>query len=127
MRIPVAPFVLLLSASALLLACGGKAPGDSCDTSGYLCYDKDSALECRLGKWRELPCRGTGGCAEQSGKVTCDMVGNKEGDFCGASAEGYGLCSPDGAATLECRQGLLVQTNTCKSCSVSGDQVICSQ
>lgn len=118
---------LVLLSSVFLFACGGKSPGDSCDSTGFLCHDEDSALECRLGKWRELPCRGPGGCAVSGDRVTCDMSLNQQGDACAASTEGQGLCDASGTATLECRQGTLVQTNTCRSCTVSGDQVVCQQ
>lgn len=125
MRVWQATLVLL--SSVFVFACGGNAPGDDCDTTGFLCHDENSALECRLGKWRELPCRGPNGCKVSSDKVNCDMSANVEGDACAASTEGEGLCAPGGTATLECRQGTLVKTNDCTSCSASGEQVVCVQ
>ena len=101
--------------------------GDSCDQTGFLCENPTAALECRLGKWTLLPCRGPLGCQRTGDTIKCDMSGNAEGDACASTAEGKGLCTVDGKATLECRQGSLVKTNTCTSCSVSGEQVICNQ
>ena len=43
-----------------------------------------------------------------------------------SSAQGRGLCTKDMQGTLECREGTLVKTNSCRSCTVTGDQVICS-
>jgi hypothetical protein len=55
------------------------------------------------------------------------MSGDKAGDACASTAEGKGLCAAGGTATLECRGGVLVQTNTCVSCAVSNNQVVCQQ
>ncbi|MBX5484731.1 MAG: hypothetical protein IRZ16_23150 [Myxococcaceae bacterium] len=90
-----------------------------------LCNNATSALECRLGTWRELPCRGPGGCTVTNNKITCDMSLNLEGDACAASTEGQGICATTGDAALTCRSGTLVKTNSCSSCTTSGDQVIC--
>jgi hypothetical protein len=59
--------------------------------------------------------------------VSCDMSGDKAGDACASTAEGKGLCASGGTATLECHGGILVQTNSCVSCAVSNDQVVCQQ
>lgn len=107
--------------------CGGAKAGESCDQTGFLCADNTAALECRLGKWTTLPCRGIAGCSESDGTIRCDMSANQENDACASTSEGKGLCTVDGRATLECRQGVLVRTNTCTSCAVSGDQVVCTQ
>lgn len=105
--------------------CSSAKAGDKCDTSGFLCADATTALECKVGAWVSLPCKGSGGCKRTSDTVTCDMSGNVEGDACASSAEGKGLCSADGTATFECRDGKLVKTNTCRSCSIVGDNVVC--
>lgn len=118
---------VVLLTSVIVFACGGTNPGDSCNTTGYLCDSKTTALECRLGTWTELPCRGPAGCTDSGGKVDCDMSLNQAGDACAASTEGKGLCEASGTATLECRQGTLVKTNDCSSCTTSGDQVVCVQ
>lgn len=55
------------------------------------------------------------------------MTGNIEGDPCAATTEGQGLCDASGTAALQCRQGILVKTATCRSCSVVGEQIICNQ
>jgi hypothetical protein len=117
--------LLVLVALTTLAGCGGAKEGESCDRTGFLCADATAALECRAGKWLKLPCRGTGGCQRSGEVITCDMSGNSAGDACASSAEGKGLCSSTGTATLECREGALVQTNTCRTCTVSGEQVIC--
>ena len=117
--------VLAVAVLALVAAaCGGGKEGDSCDKSGFLCADKTAALECKVGKWVKLPCRGPSGCEVANDVVKCDMTANQAGDSCASTAEGKGLCLGS-TATLECREGTLLQTNTCKTCAVSGDQVIC--
>jgi hypothetical protein len=123
------PLVLLSSfvAALLLGACGGPEAGESCNTTGFACQDERTALECASKTWRAIPCRGANGCDVAVGKVTCDVTRNQAGDACASVNEGQGICDPTGTATLECRGGAFQQTNTCTSCQVSGDQVICSQ
>lgn len=118
-------------------ACGSAAPGGPCDTTGFLCHDNVTALECQLGKWVSLPCRGPNGCQREGAIIKCDMSGNMEGDACATSAVGSGLCSADMKATLECRNdpaamtNTLKKTNTCRTCSVMRnattmkDEVVC--
>ncbi len=110
----------------VLSACGTPKAGDDCETTGFLCESQASALECRVGTWVSLACKGGGGCSRDGDTVKCDMTGNVEGDKCASSAEGKGLCTSDGLGTLECRQGTLLKTNDCRSCSVEGDSVICT-
>lgn len=121
---------LVLSAVALtlpmLVACGGAAEGAKCDTNGFLCSDATAALECKNGVWVKLPCKGTGGCKREGDVIKCDMSANEENDNCASSAQGRGLCTKDMKGTLECREGKLVKTNSCRSCTVTGDQVVCS-
>lgn len=114
-----------LVAVAVSSGCGQPKAGDRCDTTGFLCSSPTSALECRVGTWVTLPCRGTNGCKRQADVVSCDMTGNAEGDACASTAEAKGLCTTDGKGTLECRDGTLVKTNTCRTCTVSGDTVVC--
>ena len=121
-----AALILVLAASSLA-ACGGAKAGGSCSQTGFLCQDKSNALECLGGTWTALPCRGTGGCAVANSQVTCDMSADMAGDACASSAEGLGLCTVDGHATLECRGGTLQQTNTCTSCAITNGQVVCQQ
>lgn len=115
---------------SLFSACGAPKAGDKCDTTGFLCESAASAMECKLGAWVSLPCKGPGGCVREGDTVKCDMSGNMVGDACASSAAGKGLCTADGMATLECREDMsgnlvLTQTNTCRTCTVTGDQVIC--
>ena len=117
---------LALAASISLLACGSTKEGDKCDTNGFLCSDTTAALECKGGVWVKLPCRGTAGCTRASDTISCDMSADLENDNCASTAEGRGLCTTDMMGTLECRDGVLVKTNTCRSCMVNGDQVVCS-
>ncbi len=111
--------------SVFSFACGTPAAGETCNTTGFLCESGTSALECKLGTWTSLPCKGTNGCKREGDVVKCDMTGNAENDACASSAEGKGLCTLDLTATLECRDGKLIKTNTCRTCSVSGDLVTC--
>jgi hypothetical protein len=126
------PRLLLLVASSSILAaaCGSPRAGDKCDTSGFLCADAVTALECKTSAWVALPCKGPNGCKRDADLVKCDMSGNVEGDLCASSAIGKGLCTAEKLGTLECRddgQGnaKLVKTHTCRSCAVSGDSVVC--
>ncbi len=124
---PISMLRLSLSAAVLLLGvgCGQPKAGDKCDTTGFLCADASNALECKVGAWVSLPCKGPGGCKRESDLVKCDMTGNEVGDACASTADTKGLCSKDGKATLQCYDGTLKQTNTCRSCTVSGDTVVC--
>jgi hypothetical protein len=100
--------------------------GDKCNSAGFLCADATAALECRVGIWTALPCRGSLGCTRDNELIKCDMAGNEENDPCAAAAEGKGLCTKDGLGTLECRDGRLVKTNTCHGCTISGETVVCT-
>lgn len=117
---------LAVAALSLLASCGQPKAGDKCDVSGFLCADAATALECKAGGWVSLPCRGPNGCARSGDSVKCDMTGNLEGDNCASSADTKGLCTADGTGTLQCYDGKLQKTNTCRSCSVSGDNVVCN-
>lgn len=117
--------LLLVSLFASLFACGTPKAGDSCNVTGFLCASGTAALECKVGKWVELPCKGTLGCKREGDVVKCDMTGNVENDACASSAERKGLCTSDGKATLECIDGVLKKTNTCRTCMVSGETVVC--
>ncbi len=113
-------------AAVALFACGSPKAGDKCSSNGFLCADSANGLECKLGVWVNLPCRGPGGCVKSGDTVKCDMTADVEGDNCASTAEGKGLCTADGMATLECRDGKLVKTNTCRTCTVMNDQVVCT-
>jgi hypothetical protein len=116
---------LLPLVGALLSAGCGPSAGASCK-SGYVCDSQTQALECRNGEWRAVPCKGALGCTELSSTVRCDTSANVAGDACAASAEGHAQCTQDGKGLLECRQGLLVQTQSCSACGTSGSEVTCS-
>ena len=120
MRLALISAVLLLAA-----ACGTPKAGYKCDTTGFLCADASNALECKLAAWVSLPCKGSAGCKRDADLVRCDMTANVEGDNCASTAEGKGLCTSDNLGTLECRDGKLVKTNNCRSCTVSGETVVC--
>lgn len=118
--------LLTLAAAFFLAACGAPEAGDECNSNGFLCADATTALECSVGKWRALPCRGPSGCEVEDNRVTCDMSLNQAGDACASSTEGAGLCEPSGTSALQCRSGVLVQTS-CTSCTTSGEEIICNQ
>jgi hypothetical protein len=118
--------LLAVAASFSLFACGSAKEGGTCDSAGFLCADASAALECKGGAWVKLPCRGSGGCKREADIVKCDMSASQEGDACASTAQGRGLCTSDMKGTLECREGVLVKTNNCRSCAVNGDQVVCS-
>ena len=120
-------FFVVLAVTGVLGGCSAPRAGDKCNTSGFYCADTSTALECRSEVWVSLPCKGSAGCAHDGDLIRCDMSGNAVGDACATSAEAKGLCAQDGLSTLECRDGKLVKTNTCKSCSVVGEAISCSQ
>jgi hypothetical protein len=113
-----------IAACLALLASCGPAPGADCDTTGYRCAGAATAMECRDGTWRELPCRGPLGCSVADQQVDCDVSRNRVQDACAESLEGYSIC-PAGTALLECRGGIFLQTYTCSSCYPSGVTVTC--
>jgi hypothetical protein len=123
--------VLSLWSSLVLPACGGAKAGDKCTAAGYLCADATTALECKLGAYVALPCRGSAGCKAIGNLIRCDMSGNAAGDACASSSAGKGLCTSDQQHTLECREDPatsqlhLVQTKDCQTCTVNGDLVVC--
>lgn len=116
---------LLALAAVLFTACGPTA-GDKCKGLVFTCDSDTVALECRDDVWRAVPCRGTDGCKAQDGKVSCDVSKNQAGDACAQSQEGEAICTPDGRGVLECRQGLLVLTRSCSSCSRTSTQLVCN-
>ncbi len=118
MRFPLIAFVVLS-------ACASPRAGEDCNQAGFLCESQASALECKLGTWESLPCKGPNGCLRDDDTIKCDMTGNVEGDNCASSAAGKGLCTADNKGTLECRDGKLVKTNECRSCRIDGETVVC--
>ncbi len=120
-------YLLIVSCLTSLFAvgCGTPKAGDTCNVTGFLCENSTAALECKVGKWVSLPCKGPNGCQRDGDRVKCDMTGNVEGDNCASTAERKGLCTSDGKATLECIDGVLKKTNVCRTCMVSGETVVC--
>jgi hypothetical protein len=114
-----------LVTSLFAVGCGTPKAGDSCNVTGFLCESGTAALECKVGKWVQLPCKGINGCKREGELVKCDMTGNVENDACASLAERKGLCTADGKATLECIDGTLKKTNVCRTCMVSGETVVC--
>lgn len=115
--------ILLLWMVPSLAACGAPKAGASCMLEDrYACESSAVAIECRAKVWRELPCKGPKGCVSSGGQVTCDISRDVAGDACGIGAEGAGICTVDGHAVLECREGVLVQTKLCPT-ACSGDEV----
>src|SRR5712692_3470371 len=107
------------------VGCGGPHLGGSCKSPGLGCQDASAALECQGGRWALIQCRGPAGCATAGNEVLCDTSANLAGDGCALAQEGRGMCSSDGRATLECRDSVLVKTNTCSSCTATGGFVNC--
>lgn len=120
----------VLAALALCgVACGPPKAGDSCSAAGFLCADNQNAMECYDGSWRELPCKGAQGCTRDGESIKCDMSANIAGDACATTVVRKGICTADLKATLTCDPIDLTfkQSNTCRTCSVSGDTVVCAQ
>jgi hypothetical protein len=113
-------------------ALGGRLGGVSCSGVGeacsgtprFACSGAKEAAECINTVWKAIPCRGPKGCGSET-SVTCDLSGSLAGDACPSTAEGKGLCTPDGKGVIQCSQGTFTKTSTCQSCTVSADQVIC--
>lgn len=116
---------LCVALAALASGCGTPKAGDSCNQTGFLCASTTAALECKVGVWVELPCRGSTGCTRSADKISCDMKGNMQGDACASVVERKGLCTTDGTGTLECQDGTLKLTNSCRTCTVSGETIVC--
>jgi hypothetical protein len=126
-------WLALVVSAVCLVGCGGAKAGAACDTTGFVCGDASTALECQSNVWLALPCRGPAGCKKATDTITCDMSLNLENDACATTAVGKGLCTTDGKATLECRvvtaggvaTAKLQKTNDCRTCAVQGEQVVC--
>ncbi len=103
----------------------GDDGGTPCTRGTFRCEAVTWAQECLDGGWRSLPCRGPNGCQLAAGLVQCDLRGSLEGDACPQVVGTRALCTVDGGGTLECRGGAFVLTNLCRTCSMSGDTVVC--
>lgn len=121
----ISPALLVVAWGTILAACG-PSPGSDCDTTGYRCHSATSALECRDGHWRALPCRGPLGCRETEGQIDCDVSRNRVDDACAEAHEAYTICDPSGLALLECRLGTFQQTQSCSQCFSVGETFTCS-
>lgn len=122
------PFVLLLSSSLFLSACGSVQAGDPCDdTSDGLCDSDATALICQKGKLAEIPCKGVGGClTDDEGDFICHIKA-VAGDACPHIMEGQGMCDATNEnQLLKCERGAW-RTNTCNGCFVSAGSVMCYQ
>jgi hypothetical protein len=106
-------------------ACAPPEEGTPCQGTGYRCYDQYGALECRSGTWVYIPCRGTGGCHRDGNQITCDVSLAQIGDNCPSSMEGAGVCSVGGGALYICRSNKFEVASTCRTCTVSGEQIVC--
>lgn len=114
----------LLAVLGLVLACGGAHAGGGCAFGSFACEDPHTALECETGTWRAIACKGPDGCADRNGQITCDASLDVAGDPCGLAQDGNAICSSDGGAVLQCRQGQWTEVRTC-SCVSAGTQVAC--
>jgi hypothetical protein len=117
----------MLACVLVSVSCGSARVGEVCNTSGYLCLDVTTMLECRSRYWVALPCRGPGGCNRAGNTLTCDMSLNLADDACATNGDArtIGMCTRDGKGTLVCLDGKLVKADVCKSCAVKGDVVTC--
>lgn len=105
----------------------GPAAGGSCRGDVFTCADPRSALECQGNTWVEFPCRGPAGCRDSAGTILCDLSANQAGDGCPRALEGQALCeAPGNTAVLECREGILVRTQSCSRCTVENHLVTCT-
>lgn len=126
-----APLLTRLAVAAVALAlvlaggCGSPQEGTECQGTGYRCRDPYSALECRDGTWVYLPCRGLDGCRREGNQITCDVSLAQLGDNCPSSMEGAGVCSVGGGALYVCRNLKFEMASTCRTCMLSGAQLVC--
>jgi len=118
-------FATLALCSFFSFSCGSPSAGTSCNVSGFVCESSASVLECQAGTWVSLPCKGPNGCSREGDMVKCDMTGNVANDACPAVAETKGFCTADNQGALQCLAGKLV-LRSCRTCSVSNEQVTCT-
>jgi hypothetical protein len=124
----IAPLLKPLVVAGLVAAagaCGAAEEDKPCEGTGYRCRDPYSALECRDGIWVYLPCRGPGGCHRDGNQITCDVSLAQVGDNCPSSMEGAGVCSVGGGALYVCRSNRFELASTCRTCELSGEQLVC--
>lgn len=68
-------------------------------------------------KVAEAPCRGSGGCQNSDGKVTCDLSADIVGDACPPDADGLQICHGD--ALLVCYRSAFKEVQVCSNgCAV---------
>ena len=75
--------VVAVVVSIFSVACGSAKAGGSCSQSGFLCQDPQNALECRVGTWLDLPCRGPAGCTIASGTEATTLRATDRGGSVG--------------------------------------------
>lgn len=104
-------------------------PGDLCSGEDASCsMDGKEMLRCRNSKFiSDAPCRGSAGCRESSGKISCDQTFGQAGDKC----EGTGAaCEVGGKALLECKGSKLEPSKLCRGaegCRVVGPDIRCDR
>jgi hypothetical protein len=106
-------FAILLSALALLPACG-KSVGSKCKPGEALCSTKTTALTCQGGKLAQVACRGPLGCTKFQEKANCDDSEAAEGDTCMGDGDDEYACTSDKKRALVCKNGRFVLSLVCR-------------
>jgi hypothetical protein len=116
---------LVALACLAVLGCGSSSEppgaGDACSTEGQIICEiidpmssvQPLALECYAGSFRQLPCKGKGGCSTFAGKTTCDIASNDPGDACPYGDDGATQCSVDKSVVLQCLNGVMRIAEMC--------------
>jgi hypothetical protein len=119
-----------LGASAIVVfvvACRGRAgAGEACRGNERLrCASKDRALVCESGRWRELACRGPGGCSRRGDDDDCDDAVAAAGDPCPVTPPVDFACSTDRSVAFVCREGRFALWRRCRGaegCTIVGER-----
>jgi hypothetical protein len=113
-------------AVGLAAACGANAGGSCSDEDAAVCDGDDKMLVCEDGKYREVPCRGPGGCKSNSDTVSCDYSAAQSGDACPGRGEGQSTCTTvDTNSRLKCTNGRWVSETCITGCRTVNDSTVC--
>jgi hypothetical protein len=123
-HIAVAPAAIAI---AIVAACrpAPRVGGECRVENQWACAAKDQGLLCEAGAWRELPCRGSGGCSLRGHNDECDDTVAQEGDPCPRQLPTDFACSVDGSRALVCTAGRFDLWRNCRGsqrCAVAADR-----
>jgi hypothetical protein len=91
-----------------------------------MCADEKTLVACRRGKYARVPCRGPGGCEQESGNTRCDATIAEVGEPC--AEDDKKACATDGRHVLACEGGRMRPKYECRGengCRVAERKVNC--